>query len=126
MAMLQQLSVVCFAASEVDAMPLRLATLLTVVLLAVPSWSGDTNVAPKQRGKETQAEEQARAAQRAYEESLRSQCMALDGTPDCHFYQAEQQRQLRKRMEDEFCGGKCSELLPIPAEHPHKPILNKT
>jgi hypothetical protein len=103
-------------------MPLRLATLLAVVLLAIPSWGGDTKVAPKQRGKDSHAEEEARAAQqRAYEESIRAQCQALDGTPNCSRYQAEQARKLMEHL----CGGKCLEALPIPAEHPPKPTLKK-
>jgi hypothetical protein len=79
-------------------MPLRLATLLTIVLLAIPSWSGDTKVAPKRRGKDSHAEEQARAAQdRAYQESINAQCRAAWGT-DCTQHSLEENRQLQKRL----------------------------
>ena len=102
-------------------MPLRLATLLTVVLLAILSWGGETKVAPKQRAKESRAEEQARAAQRVYEESLRRQCLAAGDTPDCSEHRREQERRLLDRYRDLFP----NTILPIPAEHLPRPTLKK-
>ncbi len=79
--------VVCFPALKgVDAVPLRLATLLTVVLLPVPSWSGETKVTPKQRGMRDGVDNaQNRAPQdQAYLKSLQNQmCRAPKLAPDC-------------------------------------------
>jgi hypothetical protein len=82
-------------------MPLRLATLLTAVLLAIPSWGGETKVAQKQRGKVAgQDDKRARATQQqTYVASVRAQCQALDPTPNCSRYQAEQGGQRSCEME---------------------------
>jgi hypothetical protein len=92
-----------------------LETLLTIVLL-VTFWGDETKIADG-------ADARARAAQQqAFEESARSQCLALDGTPDCRFYLQEQLREL----EEQLCDGKCQKVLPIPGERQHPTALMKT
>jgi len=107
--------VVSFVGGEVDAVPLRLATFLTVVLVAVSVRGGEMMAVPQHRD-EVAGPDLAHAPvaqQEAYEERRRVFCETLDGTPDCNDFAQKEIRWLHQTMEEQFCGGECPEAMPI-------------
>lgn len=103
-------------------MQLRLGTLLTVVLLVIPSWGDKAKPSPQKQGT---CEMQCREAQaQAYLKALEvQQCQVAGRTPDCMEQALEEQgRKLREWLDHHYP----SHVLPIPPEHPHKPTLKKT
>ena len=101
--------------SEIDAVPLRLATLLTVVLVAVSLRGGERMAAPQQRDEVAGPDpaQVAVAQHEADEERRRAFCETLDGTPDCSDFVQKEIRWLYQTMEEQFCGGECPEAMPI-------------
>jgi hypothetical protein len=79
-------------------MALRLATLLTILLLAIPSLGGEAKVAPNQHGKVVGRDDARAAAQeQAYQKSLEAGCQAAWGT-DCTQHSLEENRKMQKRL----------------------------
>jgi hypothetical protein len=98
-------------------MLLRLATLLTLVLVAFALLGREVNFRPKegQNASVPQTEAALFSHQDDTEEARQTFCEKLDGTADCSNFLREQTEQFQKRVEDQFCGGKCPpEVLPVP------------